>query len=58
MLEDTTQRTWRYIEVRLSGNRNGAGLSRVLELAMTATRAHVDPTVSLHEPNEIPDLQE
>jgi hypothetical protein len=58
VLEDTTERAWRYIEAHLSGDGDCAGLNGMLKLPMTATRANVDPTVSLHEPNEIPDFQE
>ena len=58
VFEDTTEGTRRYIEAHLSGDRHRDDLRGMLELTMAATRADVDPAVSLHEPYEIPDLQE
>lgn len=58
LLQDAVQRTGRKVVARLARNRDAAGLSRVLELPMTAARGYQAPAIVLQHAKNLTDLHD
>jgi hypothetical protein len=56
LLQDAVEGTGWHVHARIAGNGNGAGLRRVVELAMASLRAEQRPSVQPDELHEVTNL--